>query len=59
VASLWKVDDRATSLLMTRFYESLKSHDKRDALREAQLATKAQYPHPFYWAAFELTGLAD
>lgn len=59
VASLWKVDDRATSYLMTRFYENLKSRNKRDALREAQLATKGQYPHPFYWAAFQLTGLAE
>jgi CHAT domain-containing protein len=59
VASLWKVDDRATSYLMTRFYENLKSLGKRDALREAQLATKARYPHPFFWAAFQLTGLAD
>lgn len=59
VASLWKVEDRATSLLMTRFYENLKTRNKRDALREAQLATRRQHPHPFYWAAFQLTGLAD
>lgn len=59
VASLWKVEDRATSFLMTRFYENLKTRNKRDALREAQLATRRQHPHPFYWAAFQLTGLAD
>jgi len=57
VASLWQVDDLATSLLMTQFYANLKKMDKRDALRQAQLATKKQYPHPFYWAAFQLTGL--
>ncbi len=59
VASLWKVDDQATSSLMTRFYENLKTLNKRDALREAQLATRRQHPPPFYWAAFQLTGLAD
>lgn len=57
VASLWEVDDRATSLLMTEFYANLKKGDKREALRQAQLTTKKQYPHPFYWAAFQLTGM--
>lgn len=59
VASLWRVDDQATSYLMARFYENLETRNKRDALRAAQLATKDRYPHPFFWAAFELTGLAD
>lgn len=59
VASLWKVDDRATSALMTRFYDELKAGDKREALRKAQLATREQFPHPFFWAAFQLTGRAD
>ena len=58
VASLWKVDDRATAVLMTRFYDELKSGDKREALRTAQLATRTQFPHPFFWAAFQLTGQA-
>jgi len=57
VASLWQVDDRATSLLMTEFYANLKKGDKREALRQAQLSVKKQYPHPFYWAAFQLTGM--
>ena len=39
VASLWKVEDRATQELMRRFYENLwiKKMSKIDALREAQL----------------------
>jgi CHAT domain-containing protein len=39
VASLWKVDDKATSELMVRFYHNLWGQDmsKLDALREAQL----------------------
>jgi CHAT domain-containing protein len=59
VASLWKVDDRATSDLMTRFYSALQDKDKGAALRQAQLDTKKRYPHPFYWAAFQLTGRAQ
>lgn len=59
VASLWKVDDLATSQLMTGFYSNLKKTNKRDALREAQLAVKKRYDHPFFWAAFQLTGMAE
>lgn len=58
VASLWKVDDRATAELMTRFYKELLKNDKVEALREAQLETKKKYPHPYYWASFQLTGNA-
>lgn len=58
VASLWKVDDLATADLMTRFYAHLARGDRRQALRAAQLETRSKYPHPFYWAAFQLTGNA-
>ncbi len=58
VASLWKVDDRATAELMTRFYKELPGNDKVEALRKAQLETKKTYPHPYYWASFQLTGNA-
>ena len=57
VASLWQVDDEATSELMKRFYLNLKNGmTKRDALRQAQLDTRKEFPHPFFWAAFFLTG---
>lgn len=59
VASLWKVDDLATSQLMARFYRELDKTNKREALRRAQLETKKKYPHPYYWASFQLTGSAN
>jgi len=56
VASLWKVDDLATSQLMTRFYRELDRTNKREALQRAQLETRKTYAHPYYWASFQLTG---
>jgi len=49
----------ATSQLMTGFYANLKKTNKRDALREAQLSVKKQHEHPYFWAAFQLTGMAE
>jgi CHAT domain-containing protein len=59
VASLWSVDDKATSELMQGFYRNLLSMNKQDALRQAQIATRKSFPHPFFWAAFQLTGRSD
>ncbi len=57
VSSLWQVDDQATAILMQSFYDSLPHMDKREALRTAQMKVKNAYnPHPYYWAAFQLTG---
>ncbi len=57
IASLWNVDDQATSALMTTFYARLKRGDSQaEALQHAQIRTRKTYPHPYYWAAFVLTG---
>jgi CHAT domain-containing protein len=42
---------------MQQFYASLKESDKRNALRAAQLKVKNTYnSHPYFWAAFQITG---
>ncbi|MEN6467299.1 MAG: CHAT domain-containing protein [Syntrophaceae bacterium] len=41
---------------MLKFYSNLRKMDKDEALRQAQLQTRKKYPHPFHWAAFQLTG---
>ncbi|MBI5967917.1 MAG: CHAT domain-containing protein [Deltaproteobacteria bacterium] len=58
ISSLWQVDDEATRDLMVNFYTNLSKMSKDEALRQAQLKAKKQYPHPYYWAAFLLTGSA-
>jgi CHAT domain-containing protein len=55
--SLWLVEDETTAALMTDFYCGLAQGVSRPAaLRRAQLALKARYPHPYYWAPFLLIG---
>jgi CHAT domain-containing protein/tetratricopeptide (TPR) repeat protein len=61
VASLWKVDDQATSELMKRFYQGLLGPEAlrpAAALRQAQLSIWKQkrWREPYYWAAFVLQG---
>ncbi|HEV2836022.1 MAG TPA: CHAT domain-containing protein, partial [Pyrinomonadaceae bacterium] len=59
-ASLWKVDDQATSELMEHFYSNMLENNMRpaDALRAAQntLRADARWRSPHYWAAFTLQG---
>jgi CHAT domain-containing protein len=59
VASLWEVDDAATEKLMLSFYRNQQDHDKREALRLAQIETRKNYPHPAFWGAFQIVGRAD
>jgi tetratricopeptide (TPR) repeat protein len=57
VASLWLVQDETTAELMENWYEHLSEGVGRaTALRNAQLALKDKYPHPYYWAPFVLIG---
>jgi CHAT domain-containing protein len=61
MASLWQVDDAATSELMGRFYRGMlggKRLSPAAALRAAQLELWQQkgWQSPYYWAAFVLQG---
>jgi CHAT domain-containing protein len=62
IVSLWKVPDDSTAFLMNKFYQNLQTtavSDKALALRQAMLATRERFPHPFHWASFVLIGEAD
>jgi CHAT domain-containing protein len=60
VASLWSVNDAATSELMARFYKEMLYGKMRPAaaLRAAQIQMLRQkrWSSPFYWAAFQVHG---
>jgi CHAT domain-containing protein/Tfp pilus assembly protein PilF len=60
VATTWNVDDRASALLMSRFYSEMlaKKVAPAAALRAAQLSLlrEARWTNPHYWAAFALQG---
>ena len=60
LATLWYVDDEATSLAIREFYRQLKTPDttKAKALQNVQkkLIANPRYWHPLYWAPFVLIG---
>jgi CHAT domain-containing protein len=59
MASLWAVDDRATAVLMERFYRAyVGKASVAGALAGAQRALIAggSTSHPFYWAGFQIVG---
>jgi CHAT domain-containing protein len=60
VASLWKIDDRATAVLMADFYDGMLQQRMTPsaALRSAKLKMmhEKQRSAPYYWAGFVLQG---
>jgi CHAT domain-containing protein/predicted negative regulator of RcsB-dependent stress response len=60
IASLWSVDDQATSVLMKKLYEVIKTQKstRSEALKQAQLVLlqDSKFRHPYYWAPFVLVG---
>jgi CHAT domain-containing protein/Tfp pilus assembly protein PilF len=62
IASLWDVDDESAAELMVSFHQLHRVEKKSfsQALRQAQLSlmnsADGKWRHPFYWAAFSLSG---
>lgn len=60
ISSLWQVSDRATALLMERFYFHLLQENQLPevALRSAQqwLSSQPGWEHPYFWAGFVVQG---
>jgi CHAT domain-containing protein/tetratricopeptide (TPR) repeat protein len=58
LASLWKVNDRSTLIMMGRIYRAMKTHDGPQALALAQRAMIRDHVlgHPLYWAPFVFIG---
>ena len=62
LATLWRVNDEATALLMGEFYQELASQNtsstKAEALRHAQLTLlqNSRFNRPHFWAPYVLVG---
>jgi WD40 repeat protein/CHAT domain-containing protein/tetratricopeptide (TPR) repeat protein len=64
VSTLWKVSDEESAALMAAFWKHLAAGaDKATALQKAQIElldaldkNPKQKPHPYYWAAYSLSG---
>jgi CHAT domain-containing protein/tetratricopeptide (TPR) repeat protein len=67
LASLWRVDDRSTALLMKTFYRRLAESPGNSAralrlaqleLRRLRIGGRRPYEHPYFWAGFTLAAAA-
>ncbi len=61
IVSLWEVNDKYTSKLMTLLYKKLsEGYDKDEAMRQAKIDFIKNYsPNPYFWSAFILSGNTD
>ncbi|HEY9834994.1 MAG TPA: CHAT domain-containing protein [Stenomitos sp.] len=62
VATLWEVNDKSTTLFMSKLYQKLVEPKltitKADALQQIQklFLESSNYKHPYYWTPFVLVG---
>lgn len=61
IATLWPIKDHpATAELMEKFHQLLQDGlSYSEALQRSQQEIKKTYAHPYYWAAFSLTGSGE
>lgn len=64
VHSLWEADDKASLMIMKRFYHYLgRGWTKSQALRQARIdflkSADQLCSHPYFWAAYIVTGIDD
>ncbi|NOT73965.1 MAG: CHAT domain-containing protein [Cyclobacteriaceae bacterium] len=58
MGSLWKISDEATVTFMQEFYARYFSGAGINASYKAAMeVTMKEYPHPYFWGAFTLTGV--
>ena len=58
-ATLWRIEDKATSILLERAYRYLRAGiEASEALRRSQIemSQSLQYSSPYYWAGFQHFG---
>jgi CHAT domain-containing protein len=57
LATLWSVDDRSTTAIMSQFYRAIETGmPKAKALQMSQRAFLSQEKRPYFWAPFILVG---
>ncbi len=59
IASLARVDDVSSAILMKYFYRQAKDKSIPEAFQKAQLQLRKKYPHPAWWANFVLLRVGD
>ena len=64
IQSLWPLEDQSASMILNRFYDYLDhglvpSLALKNAKTDYINASPGNMKHPYYWAAFFLTGLND
>ena len=61
IGSLWTVSEKSTAMLMIRFYQLWRAEGMPPAFALAraqkELREQEKFLHPFYWAAFYMTGV--
>lgn len=55
LATTLRVEDLAAALVMKRFYRAARGAAAAEALRAAQIEVRKAFPHPAWWAGFELS----